>query len=44
MQEKVETLTDNYFYAPWQVLNQVEIDDLIQLMENAREVLHAMAR
>ncbi|MDX1413807.1 MAG: hypothetical protein R3293_06425 [Candidatus Promineifilaceae bacterium] len=42
--KQIEALTDEYFFNPWQTLSQEELEDLIQLMEQARDALQAMSR
>ena len=39
LREKVENLTDEYFYRPWSVLMQEELDELYDLLTKLRERL-----
>jgi hypothetical protein len=39
--EQAERLTDEYFYAPWSILEQDEIDELYGLLTKLRDELGA---
>ena len=41
IREQAEQLTDAYFYAPWSVLGQDELDELYELLTHLREELNA---
>jgi len=41
LREQVEQLTNVYFYRPWAVLTEKELDDLYDLLTNFREQLSA---
>ncbi len=41
LREKVETLTNEYFYRPWSVLTQEELDELYGLLTKFHEQLMA---
>jgi Helix-turn-helix family len=40
LREQTERLTNEYFYAPWSVLMQDEIDELYNLLTKLRDELH----
>jgi len=40
LREQAEHLTNEYFYTPWSVLVQAEIDELYQLLANLRDGLN----
>jgi hypothetical protein len=40
LREQVERMTNEYFYAPWSVLQQEELDELYDLLTTLREQLH----
>ncbi|NJC96134.1 MAG: hypothetical protein C3F07_11970 [Anaerolineales bacterium] len=44
LREQVEKLTDEYFYRPWSVLTQDELDALYQLLTRLREQLSVYYR
>lgn len=44
MRERVERLTDHYFYGPWQILSEDKLDDFYQQLELFREQLHQFAK
>jgi hypothetical protein len=41
LREQAEQLTNEYFYAPWSVLMQAEIDELYDLLTKLRDALSA---
>ncbi len=41
LREKSEQLTNEYFYAPWSVLTQVELDELYDLLLKLRDQLNS---
>jgi hypothetical protein len=41
LREQVERLTNEYFYTPWSVLVQEEIDELYDLLTTLRYELNA---
>ncbi len=44
LREKAEQLTNEYFYAPWSVLTQAELDELYDLLLNLRDQLNSFRR
>lgn len=40
MRERVEKLTDEYFYRPWEIFTDDKLDDFQHLLEPFREQLH----
>lgn len=44
LHEQVEELTDEYFYCPWKILPQAELDELYDLLAKLREQLHAFKK
>jgi hypothetical protein len=44
LREQVEKLTDEYFYCPWQVFSQSELDELYNLLTKLREQLHGFKK
>jgi hypothetical protein len=44
MRERVEHLTDEYFYRPWEIFTDEKLDDFQQLLENFREQLHRFGK
>ncbi len=42
LREKVENLTDEYFFAPWQQIGKEKSKEVIQLMEQLQETLQEM--
>ena len=44
LREQAERLTNDYFYAPWSVLTQDELDELYELLLKLREQLNAYRR
>lgn len=44
MRERVEVLTDEYFYRPWEIFTDEKLDDFHHLLENFREQLHRFGK
>lgn len=44
MHAQVDKLTDEYFFRPWAVLSQNELDELYGLLEKLREQLHGVKK
>jgi hypothetical protein len=44
MHDQVEELTDEYFYRPWSIFSQDELDELYGLLEKLREQLHGVKK
>jgi len=44
LREQVERLTDEYFYRPWQIFSQSELDELYNLLTKLREQLHGFKK
>lgn len=44
MRERVEVLTDEYFYRPWEIFTDDKLDDFHHLLENFREQLHRFGK
>lgn len=44
LREKVENLTDEYFYRPWSVLTQEELEELYDLLVKLRERLRELRK
>ncbi len=44
LREQVEQLTDEYFYSPWSVLTEDELDELYELLLKLREQLSAFRK
>jgi hypothetical protein len=44
LREQVETQTDDYFYRPWSVLTQEELDELYDLLLKLREGLRELRK
>jgi hypothetical protein len=44
MHRRVEQLTDEYFYRPWAIFSQSNLDELYGLLEKLREQLHAVKK
>jgi len=44
MYEQVEKLTDEYFYRPWKVFSQNELDEFYALLTNLREQLQGVKK
>jgi len=44
LREKAESLTDEYFYRPWSVLTQEELDELYDLLTKLREGLRELRK
>ena len=40
LREQVERMTNEYFYAPWSILQQKELNELYDLLTKLREKLH----
>lgn len=43
IRQKVEQLTDNYFYSPWSDLNEVEVAETKALLQQLRDKLQVMS-
>jgi hypothetical protein len=44
LREQAEQLTNEYFYNPWSVLTQAELDELYELLLNLREQLNSFRK
>jgi hypothetical protein len=44
LREQVEKLTDEYFYCPWEIFSQSELDELYNLLTKLREQLHGFKK
>ena len=44
MQDQVEMLKDGYFYRPWAIFSQNELDEFYSLLEKLREQLHGVKK
>ena len=44
MYQQVEKLTDEYFYRPWAIFSQNELDEIYDLLEKLREQLHGVKK
>jgi helix-turn-helix protein len=44
LRQQVEQLTDEYFYRPWSVFTQAELDELYNLLKKLREELDAYGK
>lgn len=44
LHEQVEKLTNEYFYAPWSVLTEIELDELYDLLLKLREQLNSFIK
>lgn len=44
VQKQVETLTDDYFYAPWSALSEAEIEETKSLLQQFHDKLQALAK
>ena len=44
MHEQVEKLTNEYFYRPWAMFSQNELDEIYDLLKHLREQLHGVKK
>jgi hypothetical protein len=44
LREQVESQTDDYFYKPWSVLTQGELDELFELLTKLRDQLRGLRK
>ena len=44
LREQVEKLTDEYFYCPWVMFSQADLDELYNLLNKLREQLHGFKK